>query len=128
MRTDITNREDISLLVRTFYGRVQKDALLGPVFNTTISNWESHFELLTDFWETNLFFKKSYKGNPITAHIKVDEAFHGGINEVHFGTWINLWHQTINDLFEGETAQIAKNRARNMATFIHLRMFEARKK
>jgi hemoglobin len=85
-------------------------------------------EHLTDFWETNLFFEKSYKGNPIDKHIEVDKKFDGAINELHFGTWINLWYQTIDELFEGDTAQIAKNRARNMGTYIHIHLFQARNK
>ena len=54
----IHTREDVSLLVRTFYAKVRKDELLGPIFNGIIKDWETHLELLTDFWETNLFFKR----------------------------------------------------------------------
>lgn len=127
-RQDIKNRNDIFLLVSTFYGKVRKDALLGPIFNGVITDWKHHLEHLTDFWETNLFFAKTYKGNPIEKHIEVDKKFDGKINELHFGTWINLWYQTIDALFEGETAQIAKNRARNMASHIHIHIFQARNK
>ncbi len=125
---DITTREDVNTLVRTFYGKVRQDELLGPIFNSVIDDWEAHFELLTDFWETNLFFRKKYKGNPLQKHVDVDEAHDGVINEMHFGVWLNLWYQTLDTLFEGEVAQIAKNRARNMGTFIHLKVFEARMK
>ncbi len=123
---EITTREDVMLLVRTFYEKVQKDTLLGPIFNTAIPDWEEHYERLTDFWETNLFFRKKYKGNPMQKHIDVDRDNDGSINEMHFGVWLNLWFETLDQLFEGEAAQIAKNRARNMGTFIHLKIFEAR--
>ncbi len=123
---DITSREDVFLLVTTFYAKVRKDELLGSVFNTIIKDWEQHFEHLTDFWESNLFFGKKYKGDPIQKHIDVDRFFDGKINELHFGAWMNLWYESIDELFVGDTAQIAKNRARNMGTFIHLKMFEAR--
>jgi hemoglobin len=127
MKKKIESREDVSLLVRTFYSKIRKDTLLGPIFNRIITDWETHLELLTDFWETNLFFKRKYFGNPMHAHIEVDKKVGGTINELHFGTWINLWHETIDELFEGETANVAKNRARNMGTFIHLNIFNARK-
>jgi hemoglobin len=52
----------------------------------------------------------------------------GKINELHFGTWLNLWFQTIDELFDGEMAQIAKNRARNMGSHLHIAIFNARKK
>ena len=123
----IESREDVSLLVRTFYAKVRKDDLLGPIFNGIITDWETHLELLTDFWETNLFFKRKYFGNPLHAHINVDDKTGHSISELHFGTWINLWVQNLDEHFEGETAQLAKNRARVMGTFIHLNMFNARK-
>ncbi len=126
IKRKIESREEVSLLVRTFYSKVRKDTLLGPIFNGIITDWETHLELLTDFWETNLFYARKYFGNPMHAHIEVDKKVGGTINELHFGTWINLWHETIDELFEGETANIAKNRARNMGTFIHLNIFNAR--
>ncbi len=125
-KKNIESREDVTLLVNTFYSKIRKDALLGPIFNKIITDWESHLELLTDFWETNLFFERKYFGNPMHTHIEVDKKMDNSINELHFGTWINLWHETINELFEGETAEIAKNRARNMGTFLHLNIFNAR--
>ena len=54
-RKEIKGREEVSLLVRTFYGRVRKDETLGPIFNRIIDDWEEHFETLIDFWESNLF-------------------------------------------------------------------------
>lgn len=126
-KREIRSREEVSLLVRTFYSKVRKDALLGAIFDNHISDWETHLELLTDFWESNLFFARKYFGNPMHAHIEVDKNMNGKITELHFGTWINLWHETIDELFVGETANIAKNRARNMGTFIHLNIFNARK-
>lgn len=127
MIKQIETREDVSLLVNTFYGKVRKDGLLGPIFNGIISDWPTHLELLTDFWETNLLYQRKYFGNPLHAHVEVDKKCGNTINELHFGTWINLWLETINELFEGEVAQIAINRARNMGTFIHLNIFNARK-
>lgn len=125
-KKEIESREDVHLLVVTFYGKVRKDELLGPIFNKAIRDWPIHFERLTDFWETNLFFKRKYQGNPMQKHIEVDQTEGGAINEMHFGIWLNLWFETIDQLFTGEVAQIAKNRARNMATFIHLQIFKAR--
>jgi hemoglobin len=124
---DISSREDVFLLVSTFYGKVRKDELLGPIFHTLVEDWEVHIELLTDFWQTNLFFEKKYFGDPLKKHVEVDTMLGGKINERHFGVWMNLWYETLDELYEGEVAQIAKNRARNMGTYMHLRIFEARK-
>lgn len=124
----IESREDVSLLVRTFYSKIRKDTLLGPIFNGIITDWETHLELLTDFWETNLFFERKYFGNPLHTHVEVDKKVGGTITATHFGEWLNLWYQTIDELFEGEVADIAKNRARAMGTFINLNIFNARTK
>ena len=125
-KPELKDRAGVSTLVRSFYAKVRKDELLGPVFNAQIEHWEAHLEHLTDFWESNLFFKKTYSGDPIGKHIGVDRKMESPMEAKHFGVWLNLWYQTIDELFSGETAQIAKNRARNMGTFIHLKVFGAR--
>ena len=123
----IEDREDVSRLVRTFYVKIRKDTVLGPIFNNSITDWESHLELLTDFWETQLFLKRVYHGNPVTAHQEVDEKTNHIISSEHFGLWLNLWFETIDQLFTGDVAWIAKNRAQKMSTMLFMKMFENRK-
>ncbi|AXT19751.1 group III truncated hemoglobin [Flavobacteriaceae bacterium AU392] len=126
IKKDIKTREDVFLLVSSFYKKVRNDSVLGPFFNTTIKDWDAHFELLTTFWESSLFLKTKYLGNPMEAHIKVDKVHNNTITELHFGLWLNLWFQTIDELFEGDYAENAKRRARKMGTFLYLKIFEAR--
>lgn len=132
MKHDIQNRDDITLLVSEFYKKVRQDAVLGPFFNDTITDWEHHLNHLTTFWETSLFMTKKlthkYYGNPLEAHEKVDKKFNYSITELHFGLWLNLWFQTLDELFEGEVVEHAKRRARKMGTFMYLKIFEARQK
>lgn len=123
----IEDRQDVSLLVRTFYMKIRKDEVLGPIFNTSITDWESHLELLTDFWESQLFLKRNYHGNPVTAHQEVDEKMNHTITSEHFGLWLNLWFDTIDKLYAGEVAWIAKNRAQKMSTMLFMKMYENRK-
>lgn len=126
VKTDIKNRDDVFKLVSTFYDKIRKDKLLGPFFNNAISDWDAHIDHLTTFWESSLFLKTKYYGNPLDVHVKVDREHNNSITELHFGTWLNLWVQTINDLFEGEIAENAKQRARKMGTFLYLNIFTAR--
>lgn len=132
IKEDINNRADVFLLVSTFYEKIRVENTLGPIFNSRIKDWDAHLELLTTFWETSLFFTrkldKKYKGNPLEAHVEVDKANANSINEQHFGIWLNLWTQTINELFKGDIAELAKRRARKMGTFLYLKIFEARSK
>ena len=69
-----------------------------------------------------------YSGNPLEAHVKVDKNYNHSITELHFGIWLNLWYQTLDELFEGEVVENAKRRARKMGTFMYLKIFEARQK
>ena len=126
MKKDIKTRDDVFLLVSSFYEKVKKDELLGPFFNDRIEDWDEHLNKLTTFWESSLFLKTKYYGDPLEAHIKVDKQHDHTISEHHFGVWLNLWLQTIDELFEGDYAQNAKRRARKMGTFLYLQIFEAR--
>jgi len=125
MKKDIKTREDVFLLVSSFYKKVRKDETLSPFFEG-IEDWEAHIDRLTTFWESSLFFKTKYYGNPLEAHIKVDKAQQNKISEKHFGIWLNLWFETVTELFEGEYAENAKRRARKMSTFLYLNIFQAR--
>lgn len=132
IKKDINNREDVALLVTKFYEKIRLDHILGPIFNQAIKDWDKHLNHLTTFWESSLFMGKplikKYNGNPIEVHVKVDEENQNQITEMHFGIWLNYWIQTLDFYFEGEITELAKRRARKMATFIHLKIFEARPK
>lgn len=130
MKQDIQTRDDIFLLVDTFYQKVRSNELLGPFFNDMVSDWDAHLQHLTTFWESSLFMTRKlehkYHGNPLKVHVEVDKHFNNGITEMHFGVWLNLWYETLDELYEGEVVQNAKRRARKMGTFMYLKIFEAR--
>lgn len=128
MKTDIQTRADIFLLVTSFYKKVRSHGVLGPFFNETIKDWDAHLENLTSFWESSLFLKSKYLGNPLEVHIEVDKAHDSTITQEHFGLWLNLWFETIDELFVGDYANNAKQRARKMSTFLYLNIFQARNK
>lgn len=130
-KRDIENREDVYKLVSTFYNdKIRKDDFIGPIFLKTIpeETWEPHLQKLTDFWETNLFFVRKFKGNPMKAHKDVDRDFEYSIYQEHFGRWLQLWFETVDELFDGVKAHEAKERARNIASMLFFRMFEAKPK
>jgi hemoglobin len=50
---DITDLEDIKILVNTFYSKVQEDGLIGPIFNQKMAGrWPEHLEKMYRFWQT----------------------------------------------------------------------------
>ncbi|MFC4476572.1 group III truncated hemoglobin [Flavobacterium chungangensis] len=128
MRKQIDNRADVSFLVHQFYAKIRADKEIGFYFNEMISDWDAHLEKLTDFWETNLFGVRKYKGNPHAVHNEVDAHFDEKITTNEFGIWLNHWFQTIDEHFEGENPETLKRRARKMSTFLYMSMFQHRQK
>jgi len=125
-KNDLKTREDVFNLVSRFYKKVRQNPEIGHFFNEIIQDWDEHLEKLTDFWESHLFGKAIYHGNPKKAHIEVDQHSNGQIATYHFGIWLNMWFETIDELYEGELAERAKTNARKMSTNLFLKMFEAR--
>ena len=107
----IVSLEDIKLLVDTFYTNVQKDELIGPIFDEVIQDkWPVHLQKMYSFWQTILLDEHTYFGTPFMPHLKLP------ITPTHFERWLNLFNATVDELFEGEIAQEAKWRADRMAT------------
>lgn len=126
MKKLIESRAELELLVATFYDKVRKDDELGPIFNSMITDWESHLERITDFWEQHVFGVQKYKGNPIDAHIKVDKHWNNEITAHNFGTWLFYWIQTLDELFEGDNVELLKFKARKMQTIFFMSMVKER--
>jgi hemoglobin len=125
---EIENRADLEGLVNIFYAKIKKDSLLGPIFNKHIpeEKWPEHLSKLTDFWETNLFGIRKFKGNPSQKHVEVDRGLNHSVGQTHFGQWLNLWFQTIDELFVGERANKAKEASRRMASAQFMMMWHHR--
>ncbi|MEP2280128.1 group III truncated hemoglobin [Maribacter sp.] len=125
---DITNREDVRVLVHTFYDKIRQNAMLGPIFNGHITDeqWPTHLSKLTDFWESNLFGVRTFRGSPSKAHVNVDKNLHHSISQDHFAQWLQLWFETLNELYEGELAERAKQMARRMSTGQYIHIWQSR--
>lgn len=129
-RVPIQSRREIDFLVRKFYDRVRNHQTLGPIFNGVIQDWETHLIHLSDFWEMVLLQSGPGAGkfNPTKVHREVDSAVDNTIEQAHFGNWLELWFTTIEEYFEGEVAEYAKEHARRMAHMLFMRIWEARLK
>lgn len=111
---DIKTREDIEKLMSTFYGTMLKDPLLGAIFTDVAKiDLEEHLPILGDFWESVIFHTAKYKGNPMEVHIQLHEKV--PLRQQHFDKWLALFDQTVDQLFEGENAALAKQRAHSIA-------------
>lgn len=116
MKTDIKNLNDIILFVDEFYNSVQRDELIGPIFNHAIEDWGPHLEKMYKFWNAALFGVPGFKGNPFAKHAPLP------IEGKHFERWLVLFRETIDGNFEGEMAEDTKNRAELMAAMFLKRL------
>ena len=84
----------LALMVETFYGRIQADPILGPVFEARLAGrWPEHLERMKMFWQSVALRNGVYSGRPVPAHLKV-----GGLNEPLFANWLTLFGQTLDDI------------------------------
>ena len=129
-RIPIISRKEVDFLVRSFYDQVRVHELLGPIFNEVVQDWEVHLVHLSDFWEMILLQTGPGAGkfNPTKVHREVDEKVDYSIDNVHFGNWLELWFATLDQYFEGEVSDYAKEHARRMAHMLFMRIWEARPK
>lgn len=118
---DIQERADIELLVNRFYEKVVPDPLIGPFFTKVVHfSWEVHIPVMISFWETVLLGVQSYKGNPMVKHLELDALQH--LDRVHFERWLYLWQQTVRELYAGEKAEMAMDRAHSIAQIIQAKI------
>lgn len=120
-RQDIQHRNDIERLVRTFYRRAFEDPLLGPIFTDVARmDLEAHLPQMCDFWETVLFRAGSYRGNAFRPHARINSL--APLRWEHFEQWLVLWSSTIDELFAGSAADLAKQQAALTASAIMRRL------
>lgn len=109
-KPDIRDEADVQLMVNSFYAKVNEDPLLSYVFNDFSKvDWDEHLPTMYRFWNTLIFAKKEYKGNPFKAHLPLP------IHKEHFDRWIALFEKNIEEHFQGETAEQTKLRAKSIA-------------
>jgi hemoglobin len=110
MKKDIETEDDIRQLVDTFYEKVNIDELLSPVFNQHSDvNWPLHLSKMYQFWSTQLIGPVTYKGQPFPPHTKLS------LSQDHFRRWLELFIDTVNEMFDGAIADLAVYKARNIA-------------
>jgi hemoglobin len=115
--SDIESRLDIEELVNEFYRRIREDDIVGVIFNNIVEiNWEKHLPIMCDFWDNVLFYSGKYTGNPMDLHKNLHSI--RPIDSKHFSRWVQLFTETVDDLYTGEKAELAKQRAKSISSII----------
>lgn len=114
---DIQSDQDVEILVHKFYEKIRHDERLGYIFNDIAEvDWDDHLPKMVDFWSNLLFQTSRYKGRPFRQHIPLP------IKEGDFDRWYRLFEETVENLYMGKKANLAKQLARNIASSFELRM------
>jgi len=110
MKSDIKNEHDIKVFLDAFYEKVKLDKKIAFIF-TDIANldWDDHMPKIYGFWEAILLGKPGFNGDVMGAHIRLNKKVK--LKTEHFDRWIKLFNETINEMFEGNVANEAINRA-----------------
>lgn len=120
MKKDIASRADIEKLIIAFYEKVKLDKTIGFIFTEVVPiNWAHHIPVIVDFWESILLDNPVYKKNAMEIHYDLNKKV--PLQKEHFDSWLHLFTSTVDELFEGKIAALAKTRARSIA---HLMLFK----
>jgi hemoglobin len=100
---DIQNEDDINKLVVHFYTKLMNNDITAPKF--TNLNLEEHFPKIVSFWALILLDKEGYKTNVFDKHT------HLNINKTDIEIWLKLFVESLDEMYLGEKAELAKQRA-----------------
>jgi hemoglobin len=104
---DDVNEDSIAAMVDTFYGAIRHDELLGLIFTGAIGeDWGPHLSKMKAFWATVLLASRTYKGNPMLAHLQLPR-----LTAAHFDRWLALWRETAARLCTSGPAEIFVQKA-----------------
>jgi hemoglobin len=121
---DIETRQDIDELMEEFYRKAVSDEIIGYIFTDVAKlDLESHLPVIGDFWEMLLFgtvnFPAKYGRSPMQVHQALNEK--ENLRAEHFGRWVKLFCETVDENFAGALATLAKVRAFSIAETMRVR-------
>jgi hemoglobin len=112
--SDIETRADCERLVREFYARAFADPMIGFLFTDIARlDLEAHVPRIAAFWETVLLGARTYGGGAFRPHAALNAKV--PLRAGHFERWLTIWRETVDDLFAGERADLAKAHAERVA-------------
>jgi hemoglobin len=109
----------IEKLIRAFYARVRQDAVLAPIFEARISDWEPHLDNIFAFWSALTLQTGRYHGRPMAKHMPLL------VDARHFDRWLALFEQTARDLCPPAAAERFIERSRRVAESLELGLASA---
>lgn len=111
------NKENVNKMIKMFYAKVIKDEEIGYFFTDILGDdlqneeWQTHLEILTNFWLTMMGQGGEYNGNPFMPHMALK-----GLNRDKFSRWLEIFHKVVSKVFNEEIANEFKDRSSMVAT------------
>ena len=106
-------------LVHSFYDKVRRDAVLGPIFAARITDWGPHLARMVAFWSSVALMTGRYHGRPVPAHTPLP------VEGAHFDRWLALFRETTKDVCTPAGAAHVIERAERIARSLHIAVREA---
>lgn len=126
MKRDIESREDLHVLMEKFYTKLLNDEVIAYIFTDVAKiDLTHHLPVLVDFWEMVLFDASTYKKNAIQPHLALHQQ--SRFRKEHFETWLKHFNATVDELFEGERAFAAKQKAQSIAAIMQIKIAQINK-
>ena len=85
---EVCTEAEVTALVHGFYARVRQDAVLGPIFETHVGDWDRHLAKLVDFWSAILRRTGRFSGDPMAKHAALP-----GLSKALFQHWLQLFRE-----------------------------------
>ncbi|MBL7724605.1 MAG: group III truncated hemoglobin [Chitinophagaceae bacterium] len=123
MKKDIAGREDLLILVTRFYEKLLADASISYIFTDVAKiDLSHHLPVLVDFWDSILFQSDTYHKNAMQPHLDLHRQ--SPLQKHHFETWLRYFKESIDELFEGKIAFLAKERATSIAMVMQIKTIQ----
>jgi hemoglobin len=121
MKKDIESREELEAFLWAFYKKAFADELIGHFFIEVVPlNLETHVPVIANFWESVAFNKPSYRKNVMEVHKHIHHL--SKIRKEHLDRWVKLFTETLAENFDGDRAELMKQRARSIATLMDIKL------
>jgi hemoglobin len=121
---DIEDLKDLELLITRFYQRLLVDPLVGHFFTEVVQlDLERHIPRIAQFWESTLFQTGGYQGDPMGIHLQLHSR--SPMESEHFAAWLGHFSATVDEMYMGRNAELAKQRAYSIATLMQVKIKRA---
>lgn len=100
---DIETREEIRVLVDRFYEKLLADPQVKHIFEPL--DLEEHLPRVVHFWSFVLLDEEGYRTNVFEKHLPLK------LKSEFFDTWLKHFTDSVDELYSGEKADLAKQRA-----------------